>query len=211
MSEEDRQIKYIKVGMDFTNTVTQRIIENLEGYEREEHLNNMKKIMADYLKMEHEYNTARSVIARLKKGLEAENADMDKDIEKEYNKVYRTELENIGKTDEDYRRDPRYLQLEQKMRGDGGGASGDDDLVMTQEHDVIPRDPWSQKELSEPLKSTVCGHVYEASVVRKNLQRSGKKALKCPVVGCVNPAIKEDELVIDQEIVKKIKKKKRIV
>ncbi len=53
-----------KVGMDFTNTVTQRIMENLEGEERDEHLNNMRSIMVDYLKMEHEYNTARKVIAR---------------------------------------------------------------------------------------------------------------------------------------------------
>ena len=50
--------------MDFTNTVTQRIMENLEGEERDEHLNNMRSIMVDYLKMEHEYNTARKVIAR---------------------------------------------------------------------------------------------------------------------------------------------------
>ena len=49
----------------------------------------------------------------LKKGLEAENADMNKDIEEDYNKNYQDELKRIGKTQEDYKNDERYVQLDQ--------------------------------------------------------------------------------------------------
>jgi len=211
MAEEDRQIKYIKVGMDFTNTVTQRIMENLEGDERDEHLNNMRSIMVDYLKMEHEYNTARKVIASLKKDLEAENADMNKDIEEDYNKNYQDELKKIGKTQEDYKNDDRYVQLDQKISGGDGGGDDDEDLVMTGHEDQIPKDPWSLKEVVDPVKNKACNHIYEKAVVEKNISRSGKKPLKCPVVGCVNPSIKMADLISDVDTIKKIKKKRKLM
>jgi hypothetical protein len=84
MGDDDRQMKYIKVGMDFTQTVTSRILENLEGAEQEEHLAAMRQVMIDYVRMEAEYNCSKDVLVLLKKGLEAENADMNRDVEKEY-------------------------------------------------------------------------------------------------------------------------------
>ena len=45
MVDQDRQIKYINVGMEFTSKVYMKILENLEGEERQRELANMKKIM----------------------------------------------------------------------------------------------------------------------------------------------------------------------
>ena len=45
MVDDDRQIKYINVGMEFTNKVCKNLLENLEGEEKERELANMKKIM----------------------------------------------------------------------------------------------------------------------------------------------------------------------
>merc|ERR1712228_672066 len=84
MGDEDRQIKYINVGMEFTTKVARKILENLEGDEQEEQMSVMKNIMLDYIKMENEYNISKRVLGKLKKGLEAENADMNKDVEAEY-------------------------------------------------------------------------------------------------------------------------------
>jgi len=61
MGDDDRQIKYIKVGMDFTQMVTNRILENLEGEEKEEQLDQMRRVMMDYVKMEAEYNCSKEV------------------------------------------------------------------------------------------------------------------------------------------------------
>ena len=96
MGEDDRQIKYIKVGMEFTNTVTKRILDNLEGEEKEEHLDMMRNIQTNYIKMESEYNTSKNVLARLKKGMELENADINKDVEAEYNEKLKEELGKCG-------------------------------------------------------------------------------------------------------------------
>ena len=74
--DEDRQIKYIKVGMEFTSTVAKRIIENLEGEEKEEQLNMMRTILTDYITMENDYNTSKNILAKIKKGIELDTADL---------------------------------------------------------------------------------------------------------------------------------------
>ena len=45
MVDDDRQIKYINVGMEFTTKVCKKLLENLEGEEQERELDKMKKIM----------------------------------------------------------------------------------------------------------------------------------------------------------------------
>ena len=117
MADEDRQIKYIKVGMEFTNTVTKRILDNLEGDEMAEQLNTMRNILTDYIKMENEYNTSKTVLAKLKKGLEVENADINKDVEAEYRVRLQEELAGTNLKPEDLRNDPRFLQLEAIISG----------------------------------------------------------------------------------------------
>ena len=112
MAEEDRQIKYIKVGMEFTSTVTKRILENLEGEEKEEQLNTMRNILTDYIKMENEYNTSKNILAKLKKGIELETADINKDIEAEYHDKMKEELAAFNLKPDELRMDPRFLQLE---------------------------------------------------------------------------------------------------
>ena len=117
MADEDRQIKYIKVGMEFTNTVTKRILDNLDGEEKEEQLDIMRNILTDYIKMEKEYNTSKFVLAKLKKGLENENADINKDVEAEYRSRLQEEMAGTSMQAEDLRADPRFLQLEVIISG----------------------------------------------------------------------------------------------
>ena len=117
MGDEDRQIKYINVGMEFTSKVTRKILDNLEGEERDEQLDLMRSIMTDYIKMENEYNMSKKVLAKLKKGLEAENADMNKDVEAEYRAKLQEEMERNGTDEDDLKTDSRYQQLEAVISG----------------------------------------------------------------------------------------------
>ena len=97
--------------------IRDRILDNLEGEERDEQLNMMRGIMTDYIKMENEYNMSKNVLAKLKKGLEAENADMNKDVEAEYRTKLQEEMEKNGADDNDLQRDSRYQQLESIISG----------------------------------------------------------------------------------------------
>ena len=112
MGDEDRQIKYINVGMEFTTKVARKILENLEGDEQEEQMSVMKNIMLDYIKMENEYNISKRVLGKLKKGLEAENADMNKDVEAEYRAKLKEEMETSAASRDELERDGRYQRLE---------------------------------------------------------------------------------------------------
>ena len=81
MGDEDRQLKYINVGMEFTNKVAAKLLETLDDDDKDQQMDVLRTIMKDYIKMEHEYNVSKDVLAKLKKGLEVENADMDRDID----------------------------------------------------------------------------------------------------------------------------------
>ena len=50
MGDDDRQMKYIETGVGFTNKVARRILENLDGEEREQQLDAMREVMKDYIK-----------------------------------------------------------------------------------------------------------------------------------------------------------------
>jgi len=209
MTDEDRQIKYIKVGMDFTKTVTRRILDNLEGGEKDEHLEQMKGILLDYIKMENEYNTSKKVLAKLKKGLEVENSDMNKDVEAEFREKLKEEMDSNNIKAEDLKRDPKFLQLEQVI--DGGNPIGDDDLVMTQESETF-QDPWTRKLITdEPITNKKCGHTYEKATVMRFIERNSKskKPLKCPVMGCANNNIVKSDLYTDPEVKNKVARQNR--
>ena len=120
MEDEDKQIKYINVGMELTRKVTKKILENLDGDERDEQLEVMKNIMGDYIKMENEYNISKKVLAKLKKGIEAENCDMNKDVEAEYRTNLGEELTKSNSPEQLQQlvhTDPRYAQLESIISG----------------------------------------------------------------------------------------------
>jgi len=206
--DQDRQIKYIKVGMDFTHMVTGRILENLEGPEREEHLQQMRRVMMDYVKMEAEYNCSKDVLAKLKKGLESENADMDRDVEKEFRDILKRETEGKRLSDDQVlRSDPRYRKLEHTIQS-GGKAQEDDDLAVT-DSEVTYTDPWSKKLITgECVTNRACGHVYDKAVVLKFIEM--KKTTKCPVVGCSNRnPISKAQLFTDPDIQKKVNKQRK--
>ena len=117
MGDDDRQLKYINVGMEFTNKVTKKILENLDEDEQAEQLEIMREVMKEYIKMEHEYNISKTVIGKLKKGLEVEAADMDRDIDEDYRSHLATELEKNPVTEYGVTHDQRYRQLESIISG----------------------------------------------------------------------------------------------
>ena len=67
--------------------------------------------------MEHEYNVSKKVLAKLKRGLEMENADMDRDIDADYRDNLKTELENDKFTQDRIEADHRYKNLEKIIGG----------------------------------------------------------------------------------------------
>ena len=116
--EDDRQIQFIKVGMDFTGTITKRILENLDGDDKESQLSIMRQIQADYIKMENEYNVSKKIISEFKKAMEAEDSDFcTKDVEAEYRNELKERLVDGALDYETIKRDKRFLRLEALISG----------------------------------------------------------------------------------------------
>jgi len=214
MGDDDRQIKYIKVGMDFTQMVTNRILENLEGEEKEEQLDQMRRVMMDYVKMEAEYNCSKEVLYKLKKGLESENADMNRDVESEYRDILKKEMEGKRLSDDSVlKTDPRYRKLEHLIQSGGQSQIQEDEDLAVTEDEVTYTDPWSRTLITdESVTNKKCKHTYDKKTAMRMIDNSvkSKKALKCPVVGCSNkdPILKA-HLYTDPEIQRKVAKQRK--
>jgi len=209
MGDDDRQIKYINVGIELTNKVTKKIMENLEGEEKEAQLQIMRNTMKEYIKMEQEYRLRETVLDKLGRGLELEAANMDRDIESDYKTLYNTELDKESLQERNIVGDPRYQQLEYLIRGEAPG-NRDLDLVLTEETQLF-KDPWTRKPITDPVTNRKCGHTYERATVAKFLDKSksDKKPLKCPVVGCSNNNITRGDLYPDADIKRKVMKENK--
>jgi len=214
MGDDDRQIKYIKVGMDFTQMVTNRILENLEGEEKEEQLDQMRRVMMDYVKMEAEYNCSKEVLFKLKKGLESENADMNRDVEVEYRDILKKEMEGKRLSDDNVlKTDPRYRKLEHLIQSGGQSQIQDDDDLAVTDNEVTYIDPWSRALITdESVTNKKCNHTYDKKTAMKMIETNlkSRKPLRCPVVGCSNkdPILKA-HLYTDPEVQRKVVKQRK--
>ncbi|XP_067631428.1 E3 SUMO-protein ligase NSE2-like [Eurosta solidaginis] len=66
--------------------------------------------------------------------------------------------------------------------GGNGGRTSTDGIEM--EIHVNLDDPLTKRRMVDPVKNTLCGHVYEKSSIRDAIQINPR--LRCPVAGCGN-------------------------
>ncbi|KAI8042326.1 uncharacterized protein LOC128261780 [Drosophila gunungcola] len=65
--------------------------------------------------------------------------------------------------------------------------SDDDDVVSMELPGVnifSPYDPWTKALLRNPVRNTVCGHIYDRDVVHGLIKNN--PGIRCPVAGCAN-------------------------
>ena len=178
--DEDRQLKYLKIGMELTSDVTKKILEHIEDEEeRRMYLEQMKGCMKDYINMEQEYKTSLTVLEDMKEN----NCDTDPEPNNnDIDSVYEMRMkERLSFRDqEDYLNDRRYQRLEGIILGYKAGDDGDCQDSKT------PVDPWTRKQIQagQVVTNRRCGHQYDNDTVNRHLQRRTGKPLQCPVSGC---------------------------
>ena len=92
--------------------------------------------------MEAEYSLSANVLAKLRKGLDMETANMDRDIESDYKALFEQERRKENLEEGVLVEDPRYKQLEQLISGEKEGT-GDRDLILTGDTQTF-LDPWKR-------------------------------------------------------------------
>ena len=61
---EDRQLKYIKTGIELVKETVKSVLEHMEGEERDTYLNGQKEQVLSYLKLELEYTTGKEILKK---------------------------------------------------------------------------------------------------------------------------------------------------
>jgi len=198
-SMEDRQLKYIKTGLEFVFTSIKAVLDHLEGDEKAKYLEDQKGLVVQYIKMELEYNIGRDILKKLQDHLDVKEGTLDTDMEKQFKDQFKEALETNAKDFDmsSIRKHQSYLEMEQIIKKAGGSDDDDDDIVCTETNEYI--DPWSKKNIEIPVKNKICGHVYDKATALKMCARA-KGKVKCPVVGCVNNGFKSADLEEDQQI-----------
>ncbi|XP_028174391.1 E3 SUMO-protein ligase NSE2-like [Ostrinia furnacalis] len=73
----------------------------------------------------------------------------------------------------------------------------DSDLAITESQDQYI-DPITKRPIVDPMKNSVCGHVYEKQSIMELIKR--KASAKCPVAGCGNRGPMGSQLISDEEL-----------
>ena len=88
-----------------------------------------------------------------------------------------------------------------KVTHDDGG-----DIIATEMVSTI--DPITKKEMTDPVKNTLCGHTYERNSILQLIDKNQKT--KCPMGGCANKnPVTENHLIHNSDVLKIIQQKNR--
>ncbi|KAL4704986.1 hypothetical protein ACJJTC_005472 [Scirpophaga incertulas] len=95
---------------------------------------------------------------------------------------------------------PYMLELKKRIQKGMQLANqdiNDSDLAITASPETHI-DPITKRPIVDPVKNTVCGHVYEKEAIINLIMR---KSSKCPVAGCGNRGpIQKEHLISDEEL-----------
>ncbi|KAL0276843.1 UNVERIFIED_CONTAM: hypothetical protein PYX00_004321 [Menopon gallinae] len=77
----------------------------------------------------------------------------------------------------------------------------DESEIRTVSESVNTIDPITKLPLTDPVKNSKCGHVYEKASILHMLSK--KKQVKCPIPGCVAGAIVSKDCLVPDVALKR--------
>lgn len=176
--------------------------ENVAKYlqeDKEDNYEKLKMYMENYCLLEIEQEVAEQALEAAKADTNISNINT---LQKRFEDGLKTLSQNRINPNSH-----RYMQ-ELKTRYESGlqsvSSSGltenlnESDIAIVQTNEQF-LDPITKKHISDPVKNTMCGHVYERETILNLIRR--KHRIRCPVAGCANPeSIQENHLLEDEEL-----------
>ncbi|GCB74712.1 E3 SUMO-protein ligase NSE2 [Scyliorhinus torazame] len=185
-----------------------------------EEINNMEKLMLDYVSMDQELEQFIQAVDDVTHQIKQERPERMPDLKSLVDKRF-NELKNLNK-DEDLIKNDKYIhfkgQLKEMKKQVGAESQNestsaneiDEDIAVTQsQRNFIC--PITQREMECPVKNKVCGHSYEEEAIIRIIQNKHKqkKKARCPVVGCDNEDINQCDLSMDTTLRRAIENHKK--
>ncbi|CAF4754360.1 unnamed protein product [Pieris macdunnoughi] len=172
--------------------------ENISKYldvERSSEYEKMKLHVKEYCLMEAREDVAAQALEKAKGEIDASNVDS-------LDTKFESNLRIMAKNSLTVDRHPYMLEFKKHVEKAMQSAKSnidDSDIAIT-ESQTIYNDPFTKKSIEDPVRNSMCGHIYEKEVIMKIIQKN-KKGIKCPVAGCGNRnLIKAKHLISDEEL-----------
>ncbi|KAI5781201.1 zinc-finger of the MIZ type in Nse subunit-domain-containing protein [Geopyxis carbonaria] len=91
--------------------------------------------------------------------------------------------------------------------GDDNSGSDSDELEVAQEKQSF-KCPLTLRDFEEPVKSTLCPHIFEKSAIF-GMFRRGNQGVECPMPGC-NKLLTKESMKVDTYILKKMQRTRKL-
>ena len=233
---EDQQIKNLRMGMDIVIKSVPQVIRVLNSEKdekmRDEIINDLRSTISAYIEREKEYQNSIDALAtaRLQIHEQVESQEQDPEYRNsnqvnsiDVDKIFQEAKSKLPKQASSYiNKHAKMKEFESKvvielqnMLGSGTAdtATGtivtqDDDGEVVATETVSTIDPITRKEMTDPVKNTLCGHTYERSSITQLININSKQ--KCPMAGCANKnPVTLNHLIANSDVLKLIQQNSR--
>ncbi|CAK1603790.1 unnamed protein product [Parnassius mnemosyne] len=166
----------------------------LDGQERETEFSKLKSCIEEYCMLEAQQDVANQALEKAKKETDSSNMDSLQDR-------FTSHLSNLAGKRLNVNNHPYMLELNNRIEKGRQKATqnlDESDLAITESQEQYI-DPITKRPIVDPVKNTVCGHIYEKESIMELINM--RKSLKCPVAGCGNRApLLQQHLISDDEL-----------
>ena len=175
--------RQVEAGVSLTFLVAKRVMQELEGEDKDNAVEKLKKTMEGYIEEEENFKIGGKVLMEMRKRLGKVSGGDWPNVEKEYKElVDREKRKFVVEEHSWWKKLTEVLNKEYGTLEDNDG-SDDDELEMTQvERNTLC--PVSRREMVKPVKNILCGHVYDMNSIESLLKQNPMN--RCPLVGCPN-------------------------
>ncbi|KAL0840740.1 hypothetical protein ABMA28_015928 [Loxostege sticticalis] len=171
--------------------------DNVSKYldnEKEAEFTKLKSYVEGYCLQEAQQDVAIQALEKAKRETDNSNVDTLQDR-------FTANLSSMAGKRLNVKNHPYMIELTkryQKGQEQARQNLEESDLAITESLDQHI-DPITKRPISDPVKNTVCGHVYERESIINLIKR--KSSTKCPVAGCGNRGpILPQHLISDEEL-----------
>ncbi|XP_015510533.1 E3 SUMO-protein ligase NSE2 [Neodiprion pinetum] len=163
------------------------IVTYFEDESQEERLKELTDLAEVSAKLDLKLKKSCEILQRLSAPQDDFNGNQEVIDHAQTLEQFTNEIEGI---DTDVNKHKKFQDFQQQVqvllentRLNNAANVNDDELVLTQ-NDINVIDPITKRRINDPVRNTVCGHVYDRGSVEALLKAN--KQTRCPVAGCAN-------------------------
>ena len=233
---EDQQMKNLRMGMDIVIKSVPQVIRVLNSEKdekmRDKIISDLRETISAYIEREKEYQDSIDALATARVQIhdnvesqvqDAENKNGNLINSVDVDKIFREAKAKLPKQSSNYvNKHVKMKEFESKVvielqkilapspsdTTTGTIVTQDDDGEVVATETVSTIDPITRKEMTDPVKNTLCGHTYERNSIMQLISINSKQ--KCPMAGCANKnPVTQNHLIANSDVLKLIQQNKR--